>query len=131
MKIRKTILPPDQPSSGTLKIPKSSLAWASDLSSLPSSAGVYWFLDAHNLVLYVGKAKNIKKRVQSYTRFPQLANRTRQLVKVAVKVKFKELPSELEALLTEAELIRRYQPQYNVLLKDDKSPLYILITNEL
>jgi len=52
-------------------------------------------------------------------------------VKVATKVKFKELPSELEALLTEAELIRRYQPQYNVLLKDDKSPLYIHITNEI
>ncbi len=101
------------------------------LSSLPSSAGVYWFLDEHNLVLYVGKAKNLKKRVQSYTRFGQLSNRIRQLVKVATIVKFKELPSELEALLTEAELIRRYQPQYNVLLKDDKSPLYIHITNEI
>jgi excinuclease ABC subunit C len=100
------------------------------LPSLPSSPGVYWFLDANNTVLYVGKAKNLRNRVRSYTHFLQLADRTKQLVKVATKVKFTELGSDLEAILTEAELIRRYQPAYNILLKDDKSPLYIHITDE-
>ncbi len=100
------------------------------MPSLPSSPGVYWFLDENNTVLYVGKAKNLKNRVRSYTHFAQLASRTKQLVKVAQTVKFEVLGSDLEAVLTEAELIRRYQPQYNILLKDDKSPLYIQITNE-
>lgn len=92
---------------------------------------MYWFLDENNQVLYVGKAKELKRRVSSYTRINQLSNRIKRMVVAAQKVKFKALNSELEALLTEAELIRRYQPPFNVLLKDDKSPLYIVITNEL
>lgn len=91
---------------------------------------MYWFLDENNQVLYVGKAKELKRRVSSYTRISQLSSRIKRMVVTAKTVRFKELKSELEALLTEAELIRRYQPQFNVLLKDDKSPLYIVITNE-
>ena len=101
------------------------------MSSLPSSPGVYWFLDNDDNVLYVGKAKNLKKRVSSYTRVKQLSNRIRQLVTVAQTVKHRTLESELEALLIEAELIRAYQPQFNVLLKDDKSNLYIQVTDEI
>lgn len=100
------------------------------MSSLPSSPGVYWFSDADDNVLYVGKAKNIKKRVSSYTRLRQLSTRIHQLVTTATKLQHTVLESELEALLVEAELIRTYQPQFNILLKDDKSNLYIRITDD-
>ncbi len=100
------------------------------MSSLPLEPGVYWFLDENGKVLYVGKAKNLKRRVTSYSYTKKLSNRIHQLVTTATEVKFKILESELEALLVEAELIRTYLPQYNVALKDDKSALYIHITKE-
>lgn len=100
------------------------------MSLLPQEPGVYWFLDESGKVLYVGKAKNLKRRVTSYSYTKKLSNRIHQLVKTATKVKFKVLESELEALLVEAELIRTYLPQFNVALKDDKSALYIHITKE-
>lgn len=91
---------------------------------------MYWFSDADNTVLYVGKAKNLRNRVRSYTHTKQLSNRIARMTLTAKKLTFKVLSSELEALLVEAELIRTYQPEFNVLLKDDKSPLYIWITAE-
>lgn len=91
---------------------------------------MYWFLDAADQVLYVGKAKSLKNRVVSYTRFGLLNARLQQMVSSAVLLKHQVLESELEALLVEAELIRAHQPQYNILLKDDKTPLYIVITHE-
>lgn len=78
----------------------------------------------------MGKAKNLKKRVKSYTKIKQLNPRIRQLVSVAQQLKFKTLASELEAILIEAELIRIHQPSFNIRLKDDKSPIYIHITAE-
>lgn len=78
----------------------------------------------------MGKAKNLKKRVNSYTKINQLNSRIKDLVIKANKLNFQVLDSELEALLIEAELIRLHQPNYNVLLKDDKTPIYLLITNE-
>jgi excinuclease ABC subunit C len=80
--------------------------------------------------LYVGKAKNLINRMRSYARGARHSNRISQLVFTATKLEFKILESELQALLVEAELIRTYQPQYNILLKDDKTPLYIYITND-
>ncbi|MEK7458012.1 MAG: GIY-YIG nuclease family protein, partial [Patescibacteria group bacterium] len=97
---------------------------------MPSSPGVYWFLDENAKVLYVGKAKDLHKRVYSYTRVGKHALKTLNLVLEAVKLKFQVLTSELEALLIEAELINAHQPHYNILLKDDKSPLYVIITND-
>ena len=99
-------------------------------SSLPSSPGVYWFLDERDNVLYVGKAKNLKNRIASYKQWQGTFGKTRRLVFHAQKLKYSILESELEALLVEAELIRTHQPQYNILLKDDKSPLYVQITDE-
>jgi len=101
------------------------------VSSLPSSPGVYWFIDGQDNVLYVGKAKNLKNRVTSYRRFTQLTDRIKRMVFSAVQLKFSVLESELEALLVEAELIRTHQPEFNILLKDDKTPLYIVITDEI
>jgi excinuclease ABC subunit C len=97
---------------------------------LPSSPGVYWFIGENADVLYVGKAKNLSNRLKSYSRINYLLPKTKQLVENTKQVKYQILDSELQALLIEAELIRTHQPQYNVLLKDDKSPLYIVITKE-
>lgn len=101
------------------------------VSSLPSSPGVYSFLDEKNKILYVGKAKNLRNRVKSYTKIKQLDQRILKLVKTAQKLKFQILESELGAVLIEAELIRIHQPVFNIRLKDDKSPIYLHITNEL
>lgn len=94
------------------------------------SPGVYWFLDDAGKVLYVGKAIRLRTRLRSYTQLTKLSDRIHTLATTATKVRYLELGSELEALLTEAELIGTYQPPYNVLLKDDKSPLYIYISND-
>jgi len=92
---------------------------------------VYSFLDEKNKILYVGKAKNLKNRLTNYTQYSQLAPRIKKLVTTAQKLTFEVLDSELEALLIEAELIRVHQPFFNIRLKDDKSPIYLVITNEL
>ena len=91
---------------------------------------MYWFLNDADDVLYVGKAKDIRKRIAQYRRYNQLPPKSQQLVTTATQLKHEVLPSELDALLVEAELIRTHQPPFNILLKDDKSPLYIHITNE-
>jgi excinuclease ABC subunit C len=85
--------------------------------------------DADN-VLYVGKAKNLKNRIASYKQWQQTRGKTRRLVFSAKRLKHAVLESELEALLVEAELIRTHQPPFNILLKDDKTPLYIFITQD-
>lgn len=90
--------------------------------------GVYWFLDENDKILYVGKAKALRKRLQSYKRIKQLPQDKQELVQKAKKVRWEILESELEALFIEAELIRSHQPQYNILLKDDKTPLYVHIS---
>ncbi len=82
-------------------------------------------------VLYVGKAKNLKKRISQYRQLNRLERRKQRLVREAVAVKCTQLASEIEALFVEAELIKEYRPEYNVRLKDDKSPIYLVITSEL
>ncbi len=110
--------------------PASSLTWEPDWSSVPSQPGVYWFSDEKSNVLYVGKAKNLLNRMRSYARGARHSNRIAQLVTTATKIECRVLESELQALLVEAELIGTYQPPYNILLKDDKTPLYLYITKE-
>ena len=87
-------------------------------------------MDADGKVIYVGKAKNLRHRLNSYRYQGQKIPKTREMTAHAKFLQWRVLRSELEALLVEAELINRYQPQYNVLLKDDKSPLYLVITQE-
>ncbi|HZZ98420.1 MAG TPA: GIY-YIG nuclease family protein, partial [Candidatus Saccharimonadia bacterium] len=89
---------------------------------------MYWFSRKDGKVIYVGKAKNLKRRVSSYAQPERVSGKTLRMVQEATRVQFQELSSELEALLVEAELIRIHQPHYNILLKDDKSPLYVVIT---
>lgn len=95
----------------------------------PSDPGVYWFLK-NNTVIYVGKAKNLKNRLNSYKQLAQLDPKTKMMLDTANKLKWKTLDSEIEAILTEAELIKLYKPRFNLIQKDDKSPVYLTITKE-
>ena len=87
------------------------------LSTLPNGPGVYQFYDADEKILYVGKAKNLKKRVSSYFTKNHEYGKTRVLVKKIRKIKHIVVPTESDALLLENNLIKKYRPRYNVLLK--------------
>lgn len=100
------------------------------LKTLPSEPGVYQFYDASDTIIYVGKAKNLKKRVSSYFNKNHDSGKTKVLVKKIVSIKHIVVPTETDALLLENNLIKKYQPRYNVLLKDDKSYPWICIKNE-
>ncbi len=97
---------------------------------MPSFPGVYWFLDENDKVLYVGKAKNLKNRVKQYAQLTDERPQIAQLVATASEIKWEVQESELQALLVEAALIKKYQPGFNILLKDDKSNLYIAVTKD-
>ena len=95
--------------------------------NLPDRPGVYRMISASGKVLYVGKAKSLKKRVLNYTQPERLTLRIKQMVSLTHDLIVVECQSEAEAFLLENDLIKRYQPYYNILLKDDKSFPYILI----
>ncbi len=102
-----------------------------DYLKLPDKPGIYKFLDETTSIIYVGKAKNLKKRVSSYFTKSNLENRkTYRLVSEIRFIEFVIVSSEFDALLLENNLIKEHQPRYNILLKDDKSFPSICITNE-
>src|SRR5579862_75006 len=96
----------------------------------PSRPGVYRMIDARGDVLYVGKAKNIKKRVAAYARPTGLDTRIERMIAATRTLEFVVTRTEIEALLLEANLIKRLRPRFNVVLRDDKSFPYILITSD-
>jgi excinuclease ABC subunit C len=98
------------------------------VKTLPSMPGVYRMLNARGDVIYVGKAKDLKKRVISYTFGLKLPHRLKRMVSETVSLEIVTTHTETEALLLESNLIKKLQPHYNILLKDDKSFPYILIT---
>jgi len=100
------------------------------VKTLPDSAGVYLYYDKKNTVIYVGKAKNLKKRVSSYFTKNHENGKTRILVQKIVKIEHIVVETETDALLLENNLIKKYQPRYNILLKDDKSYPFICIKKE-
>ncbi|WP_417363326.1 excinuclease ABC subunit UvrC [Galbibacter sp.] len=100
------------------------------LQTLPDNPGIYQFLDKDGKIIYVGKAKNLKKRVASYFRQNHEYGKTRVLVKKIYNIDHIVVPTETDALLLENNLIKKYQPRYNVLLKDDKTYPWICIKNE-
>ena len=100
------------------------------LKTLPNSPGVYQYYDKTGRLLYVSKAKNLKKRVSSYFNKKHDSARTHVLVKKIVEIKHIVVNSETDALLLENNLIKKYQPRYNVMLKDDKSYPWICIKKE-
>lgn len=100
------------------------------LQTLPQEPGVYQYFDADDKLLYVGKAKNLKKRVSSYFQKIHENAKTRILVRKIVTIKHIVVETETDALLLENNLIKTYQPRYNILLKDDKSYPWICIKKE-
>lgn len=103
---------------------------ALQIQTLPNNPGIYQYFDKDGKILYVGKAKNIKKRVSSYFNKTHDVGRTNVLVRKIVTIKHIVVPTENDALLLENNLIKKLQPRYNVLLKDDKSYPWICIKNE-
>ena len=100
------------------------------LQTLPDSPGVYQFFDSSDTIIYVGKAKNLKKRVSSYFNKEHESAKTRVLVSKIVRIEHIVVATENDALLLENNLIKKYQPRYNILLKDGKSYPWICISNE-
>lgn len=101
------------------------------VNALPRVPGVYLYKDSKGKVIYVGKAKNLRNRVKSYfIDNLETWSKTKSLVSHIHDIDYIEVLSELEALILEAELIKKYRPKYNISLKDDKSYIYIIIRNE-
>ncbi len=104
----------------------------SDIQHLPSNPGIYHFYDKKENIIYIGKAKNIKKRVKSYFNNAQhkLSIKTKKMVGEIAYIYITIVNSEYEALLLENNLIKNHQPKYNILLRDDKTYPYLCITRE-
>ena len=100
------------------------------IKTLPNEPGVYQYFDKDDVIIYIGKAKNLKKRVASYFNKNHENGKTRVLVKKIVLIKHIVVHTETDALLLENNLIKKYKPRYNVLLKDDKSYPWICIKKE-
>jgi excinuclease ABC subunit C len=100
------------------------------LKTLPQSPGVYRMLDVAGDVIYVGKARSLKARVSNYTRLNGHTNRIARMILATASMEFVTVATEAEALLLEANLIKRFRPRFNVLMRDDKSFPYILIARD-
>jgi excinuclease ABC subunit C len=122
-----SVTPPAAPAAPS---PKGVPVIQSYLKTLPGQPGVYRMISPHGAVLYVGKAKNLKKRVLSYVRPERHPIRTRRVIAETAAMEFVTTHTEAEALLLESNLIKRFQPRYNILLRDDKSFPSILVTGD-
>lgn len=101
------------------------------IRNLPEKPGVYRYFNIHNELIYVGKAKDLRKRVTSYfSRLESLDVKTRKLVSQIENIEYTIVNTEFDALILENTLIKEHQPKYNILLRDDKTYPYILLTNE-
>lgn len=100
------------------------------VKTLSSDAGVYRMYDDNDVLLYVGKAKDLKKRVTAYTKYDRHPVRLRRMIRATVRMEFVITDSETEALLLEASLIKKLKPRYNILLRDDKSFPYIFMRQD-
>jgi len=101
------------------------------IARLPEEPGVYRYFSAEEELIYVGKAKNLKKRVNSYfTNKTGVERKTARLVSLINRIEFTVVDTEYDALLLENSLIKQFQPRYNILLRDDKTYPYVIITNE-
>ena len=100
------------------------------IKQLPEKPGVYRYYDNENILLYVGKAKNLKKRVSSYFSNKDLDRKTKSLVSQIHEIQFTIVNSEFEAYLLENNFIKENQPKYNILLKDDKTYPFLVVLNE-
>jgi excinuclease ABC subunit C len=120
----------DDPATAPAEIPRRPAGpdvIAAYVKHLPSTPGVYRMLDVDGQVIYVGKARSLKARVTSYTRLAGHTNRIARMILGTAAMEFVSVRTEAEALLLEANLIKRFRPRFNVLMRDDKSFPYILI----
>ena len=100
------------------------------LKTIPTDPGVYRYYDEKDEIIYVGKAKNLKRRVSSYFNKQQQSSKVKVLVSRIADIKFTVVNNEMEALLLENNFIKQYKPRYNILLKDDKTYPWICVKNE-
>src|ERR1700710_1528852 len=100
------------------------------LETMPASPGVYRMLDAKGDALYIGKARNLKRRVLSYTQIGRLPERLRRMVSETVTMEIVTTHTEAEALLLEANFIKRLKPRFNIVLRDDKSYPWLMLTED-
>lgn len=100
------------------------------LASLPASPGVYRMIAEDDAVLYVGKAKSLRDRVRSYTHFDKLPHRLQRMVSLTERMEFVHTHTEAEALLLEADLIKKLKPRFNILLRDDKSFPHVVLRQD-
>ena len=123
-------LPASTPPSGAERAATGPAVVARYLKGLPSAPGVYRMIDAAGDVIYVGKARSLKARVTSYARAGNHSNRITRMIANTAAMEFVSVRTEAEALLLEANLIKRFRPRYNVLLRDDKSFPFILLASD-
>ena len=97
-----------------------------EVKSIPNKPGIYKFFD-NKKIIYVGKAKNLKKRVTSYSSSKKISNRQISMISSVNRIEITITRTEVEALLLEANLIKNIQPKFNIRLKDDKSYAYVLL----
>ena len=100
------------------------------VKTLPNEPGVYQYFDKNEVIIYIGKAKNLKKRVSSYFSKTHENGKTKVLVTKIVSIKHIVVETETDALLLENNLIKKHKPRYNILLKDDKTYPWICIKKE-
>jgi excinuclease ABC subunit C len=120
--------PPGLPEAASASLARGLAAIGNALKTLPGTPGVYRMLNRRGDALYVGKAQNLRKRVASYLQLAKLPRRLQRMVAETARLEVVTTHTETEALLLESNLIKRLMPRYNVLLRDDKSFPYILIT---
>ena len=121
---------PDAPIEPAPERPTGAAVISGYLKHLPTSPGVYRMIDLAGDVIYVGKARSLKARVTNYIRTGSHTNRIARMIASTASMEFVTVATEAEALLLEANLIKRFRPRYNVLLRDDKSFPYIVITRD-
>lgn len=102
----------------------------SAFEDLPTTPGVYQFKNASGTILYIGKARNLRSRLSNYKNESRLDSAKRQMVREASKLTYKEVETEIAALLLEASLIKQYRPKYNILMRDDKNYTFIGFTKD-
>ncbi|NWG47022.1 MAG: excinuclease ABC subunit UvrC [Alphaproteobacteria bacterium] len=122
--------PTPSPAPGSALPPAGADVIAGVVRTLPSAPGVYRMLDGNGDVLYVGKARDLKKRVLAYTKLGGHTNRIAAMIAQTASMEIVRTHTEMEALLLEANLIKRLKPRYNIILRDDKSFPYILLTGD-
>ena len=98
--------------------------------SIPTEPGIYFFKDGAQKILYIGKAKNLRNRVRSYFNKSNKDAKSSVMLSKARAIDFLIVSNEVEAIITEANMIKEYKPKYNICLKDDKTFPYIAVTDE-